>query len=513
MAAAAADVVAVRPKLFLGSKDAVQAAELKRLAQLKISHVLSVGSEFPEQLDIKPLRDEDHFRNRIVQGRSGDGRVYLQEGGKKDPFVRMFIPVTDTSAADLSLHFDECRLFISEGLASGGVLVHCVQGRSRSPALIAAFLMMKEKLSLGRALLAIKEKRPQVSPKDAFLEQLRSLESRLGIAPASPRTAAAAGVTLKAERELANPRVFLELSIDGEAAGRVELELFVDRVPKTAENFRCLCTGEKGRGLNGKRLNLLGSTFHKIVPGFLCIGGDFIMGNGTGGESIYGHEFDDESFDVKHDEPGIVSMANSGPDSNGSQFLVCFRPAPQLDGRNVAFGKVVSGWEVVQKIEACGVAAVEEGAEEGVPTRRVAIADCGEVQQADKKVKRAKVASSSEVAWVLHILRKHSGCKKAASLRAESITCSKDEAADFLQSLLQQLSKHSGNAAVLRSEFERLAREHSDCKSAKKGGDLGPFERGMMQKAFEDGAFALAVGGLSEVVSDKNGEHLILRIA
>eukprot|EP00932_Pfiesteria_piscicida_P007423 SRR837773.17504.p1 GENE.SRR837773.17504~~SRR837773.17504.p1 ORF type:complete len:209 (-),score=33.21 SRR837773.17504:56-682(-) len=208
------------------------------------------------------------------------------------------------------------------------------------------------------------------------------------------------------------------------------------------------------------------------------------MGNGTGGESIYGHDFEDENFDVKHDGPGIVSMANSGPNTNGSQFLICFRTAPQLDGRHVAFGKVVGGWDVVQKVEACGTVLGEEraeGAEEGLPTKRISIADCGEVEQADKKVKRAKLAQG-DVAWTLHILRKHSGCKKPTSWRQETITCSQDEASKFLNDLRTRLLKTSGDAR--KREFEQLAREHSDCKSAKKGGDLGPFERGMMQKPF-----------------------------
>jgi len=385
--------------------------------------------------------------------------------------------------------------------------------------------MMKEKLSLGKALLAVKEKRPEAAPKAAFIEQLRALEGRLNIAPASPRTAEAAGTQVTAEREVVNPQVFFEIALDGEPAGRIEMELFADRVPKTAENFRCLCTGEKGRGPSGKRLNFLGSIFHRVVPGLVCAGGDFTMGNGTGGESIYGQDFEDENFDVKHDAPGILSMANTGPSTNGSQFVICLQPVAHLDGRNVAFGRVVSGYEVVQKMEACGTTekefeeeeeAKKEGEEKevnaGVPTKRITIMDCGEVQQTGKRVKRPRI-SESEVVRVLHILRKHGGCKKPTSWREEKITCSKDQAIECLDGLRKQLVSLSKDASKLRPKFEEFACTQSDCKSAKKGGDLGPFERGMMQKPFEAAAFALQVGELSEVVSTKLGEHLILRVA
>ena len=150
-------------------------------------------------------------------------------------------------------------------------------------------------------------------------------------------------------------KVFLEVSLDGQAIGRLEIELYFDTVPETAENFRCLCTGERGRGsVSGKRLTFLGSVFHCIIPGFVCIGGDITMGDGTGGESIYGHAFKDENFEIKHDSEGIVSMANSGPDSNGSQFLICCTACPQLDGKNVAFGKIVSGMDTVKMMEDLG---------------------------------------------------------------------------------------------------------------------------------------------------------------
>lgn len=172
-----------------------------------------------------------------------------------------------------------------------------------------------------------------------------------------------------------NPRVFLDVSIDGDPVERIVIQLFASVVPKTAENFRALCTGEKGIGEStGKPLHYKGTSFHRIIKGFMAQGGDFSRGNGTGGESIYGGKFGDENFKLTHDGPGYLSMANSGPNTNGSQFFITFKRQPHLDGKHVVFGKVVNGLDILKKIE-------QVGTSDGKPTQPVKIIDCGEVSE------------------------------------------------------------------------------------------------------------------------------------
>jgi len=171
---------------------------------------------------------------------------------------------------------------------------------------------------------------------------------------------------------MSNPVVFFDMTIGGAPAGRIEMTLRADVVPKTAENFRCLCTGEKGMGRSGKPLHFKGSSFHRVIKDFMCQGGDFTRGNGTGGESIYGDKFQDENFNLKHTGPGVLSMANAGPNTNGSQFFLCTVQTAWLDGKHTVFGNVTKGLDIVKAVE-------NVGSQSGACSKPVVIADCGQL--------------------------------------------------------------------------------------------------------------------------------------
>ncbi|URE18057.1 PPIases accelerate the folding of proteins (By similarity) [Musa troglodytarum] len=188
------------------------------------------------------------------------------------------------------------------------------------------------------------------------------------------------------ELEKVTSKVYFDIEIAGRPVGRIIMGLFGETVPKTAENFRAICTvsakrrciemllfiGEKGRDKYGVRLYYKGSTFHRIIPHFMIQGGDIVFGNGRGIDNIYDDPFADENFKLNHTGPGILSMANAGPDTNGCQFFITTVKLTRLDGKHVVFGEVLSGMDVVYKIEAVGQAS-------GVPRSRVVIAESGEL--------------------------------------------------------------------------------------------------------------------------------------
>eukprot|EP00466_Bigelowiella_natans_P006093 jgi/Bigna1/43282/e_gw1.75.39.1 len=146
----------------------------------------------------------------------------------------------------------------------------------------------------------------------------------------------------------------------------------VDVVPKTAKNFLHLCKGDKGVGASGKKLHYKGSSFHRIIRSFMCQGGDFTMGDGRGGESIFGEKFRDENFKLMHTDAGMLSMANAGPNTNGSQFFITCRATPHLNGKHVVFGRVIKGMDVVRAMEALPT-------DRDKPLVPVVVQDCGEM--------------------------------------------------------------------------------------------------------------------------------------
>ncbi|CAG4938177.1 unnamed protein product [Parnassius apollo] len=241
----------------------------------------------------------------------------------------------------------------------------------------------------------------------------------------------------KQRTEQRNPLVFLDIAIDGEQAGRIVIELRADIVPKTAENFRALCTGEKGIGVNGKPLHYKGVRFHKAVSQFMVQGGDIIHGDGTGGESIYGPTFEDENFFLKHDA-GVLSMANMGrPHTNGSQFCMTTVPCPQLDGRNVAFGRVRAGLGLLAEIQA-------SADENSRPTLECVIEDCGEIEDPDN--------------WDVCC---KDGTGDMLPEYPEDYPCDRLSAEEIITSIRRV--KDSGNSYFGRARFKAASRKYLKC--------------------------------------------------
>ncbi|XP_033075703.1 peptidyl-prolyl cis-trans isomerase A-like [Trachypithecus francoisi] len=165
---------------------------------------------------------------------------------------------------------------------------------------------------------------------------------------------------------MVNPTVSFDIAVNGEPLDCVSFKLFADKFPKTAENFCALSTGEKG-------FSYKSSSFHRIIPGFMCQGGDFTCHNGTGGKSIYGEKFDDENFILKQTGPGILYMANAAPNTNNSQLFICTAKTEWLDGKHVVFGKVKDGMNTVEAVECFG------SRMNGKTIKKITIADCGQL--------------------------------------------------------------------------------------------------------------------------------------
>lgn len=202
-----------------------------------------------------------------------------------------------------------------------------------------------------------------------------SLLSKLSVAAVLVLTVllAVSSVSASTDDAKVTHKVFFDVDFgDGQAPQRIVFGLFGDVVPKTVENFRALCTGEKGMGTQGKPLHYKGSKFHRIIPSFMIQGGDFTHGTGVGGESIYGAKFADENFKLSHTGPYLLSMANAGKNTNGSQFFITTVSTPWLDGKHVVFGKVLEGEAVVKRLE-------KLGSQSGKPSATVTIADSGQL--------------------------------------------------------------------------------------------------------------------------------------
>lgn len=275
------------------------------------------------------------------------------------------------------------------------------------------------------------------------------------------------------------PKVFFDLAFDGKVE-RVTFSLYWDVVPKTAENFRALCTGERGRGSFGKPLSFKGCPLHRIIPGFMAQGGDFTRGDGTGGESIYGRKFQDENFKRKHTKPGMLSMANAGPNSNGSQFFITFTSTPHLDGKHVVFGEVAEGMDVIKKIERLGTPS-------GKTIRPVRIANCGEIKpkqkeqaeapKTEKKAEKADKPASAFAAAANAAADSKRADSKAASTSATGKTAAAGSAAAA-----------PGKDAVAADGKQKKAKQE-DKQPQRKGKDA------VVEGA---GALAAAIGGLGK---------------
>lgn len=244
--------------------------------------------------------------------------------------------------------------------SSKGIFVKKMNKEGTNPANAAVF----SQITLGDTLIAVGDKKCVGMDFDSAFSLLAD----------NPSQELELTFTTGGIMSVINPRAFFDITIGGEKAGRIVMELRKDVVPKTVANFVSLCKNEGNPKLDGDAYGFKGCSFHRIIPGFMCQGGDFTNGDGTGGKSIYGRNFADENFELKHTGPGILSMANAGPNTNGSQFFICTVPTPFLDGKHVVFGQVESGMDVVRMMESVG-------SQSGRTNAKVVIANSGILEE------------------------------------------------------------------------------------------------------------------------------------
>ncbi len=297
--------------------------------------------------------------------------------------------------------------------------------------------------------------------------------------------------TSKRALEGTSRRVYMNVSIGQRPVGQLEFELFTKAAPKTCENFRALCTGERGIGKSGGvRLHYKDCLFHRIIPGFMAQGGDFTKGDGTGGESIYGSTFKDElgGLKLKHDRAGLLSMANAGPNTNGSQFFLTFAPAPHLNGRHVVFGEVVDGSDALRIMEKVSTGANDK------PRMPVVITDCGEIQAgADEDVTVGGEPSSFEYVGASDKKKDFEGIESSHLDEEKPVDEEEDQEEDTekevdisgmseTQKRLHMLklklnASRKANRVEVKEEFHRLNASSSTKKNAK--------DRGALQEEFD----------------------------
>ncbi|KAH6594932.1 hypothetical protein BASA50_006194 [Batrachochytrium salamandrivorans] len=257
-----------------------------------------------------------------------------------------------------------------------------------------------------------------------------------------------------------NPRCFLDIDLDGVKAGRLVFELFADRVPKTVENFRALCTGERGRSNSGALLWLKGSKFHRVIKDFMIQGGDFTRGDGTGGESIYGGPFTDEDLTIKHDVSCLLSMANRGPGTNGSQFFITSKAVPHLDGKHVVFGRLVSGTKLFRQMENIPTDKKDR------PYNTIEISNCGELECI---VPAKSATATSQSVMAVESLKPSSTSKTSKSRHSSGVESSNIEGSNARGASDSDSDSNSSSEDGSSSDSEnrrKKSRDHS--RSSKK---------------------------------------------